>query len=483
MNKRIIFYTIKTILSLEMIFLAIPLLISFYYQESWRLKFSYAITILLIFLFTKILPKEKPKDEKVFTKEGFAIVSLSWIFMSLFGALPLCISGEVPLYIDSVFEIVSGFTTTGATVIPDIEVLSNSLLFWRSFTLFIGGMGMLVLIIAIIPQNSTPSTYIMKAEVPGPVFGKLVSKMSYNSRILYLIYVALTIILIIALRMAGMPLFDAIIHAFGTAGTGGFSMKNNSIAYYNNSSIEYILAIGMLVFGINFNMFYFIMMGKFKDFFKNEELKWYITFIFASFLLICLNLASRYNSIKLLIKDVFFTVSSIITSTAFATVNFGDWPLFSQIVLLFLIFIGGCAGSTAGGLKVSRVIILGKIFFRTIKRVTTPNRKMTIQMSGKKITDELQGSITSYLLVYIMFFAFLLIILSLEIPDFFSCFSAVAAIFNNAGTGFGIVGPEYNYSGFSYTSKIIITFFMLLGRLEIFPLLIIFSTSLYRKEK
>lgn len=483
MNKRIIFYTIKTILSLEMIFLAIPLLISFYYQESWRLKFSYVITILLIFLFTIILPKEKPKDEKVFTKEGFAIVSLSWIFMSLFGALPLCISGEVPSYIDSVFEIVSGFTTTGATVIPDIEVLSNSLLFWRSFTLFIGGMGMLVLIIAIIPQNSTPSTYIMKAEVPGPVFGKLVSKMSYNSRILYLIYVALTIILIIALRMAGMPLFDAIIHAFGTAGTGGFSMKNNSIAYYNNSSIEYILAIGMLVFGINFNMFYFIIMGKFKDFFKNEELKWYITFIFASFLLICLNLASRYNSIKLLIKDVFFTVSSLITSTAFATVNFGDWPLFSQIVLLFLIFIGGCAGSTAGGLKVSRVIILGKIFFRTIKRVTTPNRKMTIQMSGKKITDELQGSITSYLLVYIMFFAFLLIILSLEIPDFFSCFSAAAAIFNNAGTGFGIVGPEYNYSGFSYTSKIIITFFMLLGRLEIFPLLIIFSTSLYRKEK
>lgn len=390
MNKRIIFYTIKTILSLEMIFLAIPLLISFYYQESWRLKFSYVITILLIFLFTIILPKEKPKDEKVFTKEGFAIVSLSWIFMSLFGALPLCISGEVPSYIDSVFEIVSGFTTTGATVIPDIEVLSNSLLFWRSFTLFIGGMGMLVLIIAIIPQNSTPSTYIMKAEVPGPVFGKLVSKMSYNSRILYLIYVALTIILIIALRMAGMPLFDAIIHAFGTA---------------------------------------------------------------------------------------------LITSTAFATVNFGDWPLFSQIVLLFLIFIGGCAGSTAGGLKVSRVIILGKIFFRTIKRVTTPNRKMTIQMSGKKITDELQGSITSYLLVYIMFFAFLLIILSLEIPDFFSCFSAAAAIFNNAGTGFGIVGPEYNYSGFSYTSKIIITFFMLLGRLEIFPLLIIFSTSLYRKEK
>jgi trk system potassium uptake protein TrkH len=483
MNKKIIFYTIKTILSLEILFLVMPLLISFYYQENWRLKFSYIITMFLIFLFIKILPKEKPKGEKVFTKEGFAIVSLSWIFMSLFGALPFYISGEVPSYIDSIFEVVSGFTTTGATVIPDIEVISKSLLFWRSFTLFIGGMGMLVLVIAIIPQTDNASNYILKAEVPGPTFGKLVSKMSYNSRILYLIYLALTIILIVFLKLAGMPLFDAIIHSFGVAATGGFSVKNSSVAYYNNGTVEYILAVGMLIFGINFNIFYFIIIGKFKEFLKNEELKWYISIIFISFLLICLNLFPNYKSFELLVRDVFFTVSSLITSTAYATVNFGAWPLFSQIILLFLIFVGGCAGSTAGGLKISRVIILGKIFLRTIKKMSSPNRKLTVQMNGKKLTNELEGSVTNYLLVYIIFFVILLIILSLEIPDFFSCFSAAAAIINNAGTGFGIVGPEYNYSSFSDATKIIITFYMLLGRLEIFPLLIIFSASLYRNKR
>lgn len=480
MNISMIKYIIGYILKLEAGFLIFPLLVSFYFKENASMykSYFYTITILLFIGFT--FSRKLPKNQKMFAKEGLVTVSLSWIFLSFFGALPFVFSNYIPSLIDAFFETVSGFTTTGASILTNVEALPNSLLFWRSFTHLVGGMGVLVLALAILPKSNNRSLHLMKAEVPGPTFGKLVAKMSYNSRILYIIYILMTILLAIILMLEGMPFFDSMLHAFGTAGTGGFGIKNTSIAYYNNSLIHYTIGIGMLLFSLNFNLYYILILGNIKQFFKSEEMKWFFSIVFLSILLICLNIHSIYDNIFNMIRDVFFTVASIVSTTGYSTADFDKWPLFSKTILLFLMFMGGCAGSTAGGLKVSRVVILIKNTLKEFKKLGSSNKVVSLKIEGKPITNDLMESISSYLIVYISIFIIILVGISFSLPNLNTSFSAVAATFNNIGPGFESLGPTQNYSTLTNLNKIILSFSMLLGRLEIFPVLILFSPEIYK---
>lgn len=482
MNNKMVRYVIGHILKLETAFMLIPLALSFFYHESFIVKKSYIFTIILLLISSLLISKKVPENQKIYAKEGLVIVSISWIALSLFGALPFVFSNRIPSFIDAFFETVSGFTTTGASILSNVEALEHSLLFWRSFTHLVGGMGVLVLALAILPKNTNQSLHIMKAEVPGPTFGKLVAKMSYNSRILYMIYIFITIIIIILLKLGGMPLFDSVVHAFGTVGTGGFGIKNSSVSYYNSSYIDYVLGIGMLLCGMNFNLFYALLLKNYKQVFKNEELKYYCSIVVLAIIAIVINIAPAYKNSNRLFRDVFFTVSSVITTTGYSTVDFDAWPVFSKTVLLFLMFVGGCAGSTAGGLKVSRIAILFKTVVGEFKKIGTPNRVINIKMDKKVITKELSSGISTYLMLYITIFLIAILCVSWDSPDFISAFSAVAATFNNIGPGMGIVGPTSNYASFSNINKLILSLVMLLGRLEIFPILILFSPSLYKKS-
>ncbi|MHD0318008.1 TrkH family potassium uptake protein [Fusobacterium sp. THCT1E2] len=482
MNNKMVRYVIGHILKIETAFMLIPLALSFFYHESITVKKAYVFTMILLLFSSLLISKKIPENQKIYAKEGLVIVSISWIALSLFGALPFVFSNRIPSLIDAFFETVSGFTTTGASILTNVEALENSLLFWRSFTHLVGGMGVLVLALAILPKNNNQSLHIMKAEVPGPTFGKLVAKMSYNSRILYMIYIFITIVITVLLKLGGMSLFDSVVHAFGTVGTGGFGIKNSSIAYYNSSYIDYVLGIGMLLCGMNFNLFYALLLKNYKQVFKNEELKYYCGIVAIAIVAIAVNISSSYTSISLLFRDVFFTVSSVITTTGYSTVDFDTWPVFSKTILLLLMFVGGCAGSTAGGLKVSRIAILFKTVVGEFKKIGTPNRVINIKMDKKVITKELSSGISTYLMLYITIFLIAILFVAWDSPDFLSAFSAVAATFNNIGPGMGIVGPTSNYASFSNINKVMLSLIMLLGRLEIFPILILFSPSLYRKS-
>jgi trk system potassium uptake protein TrkH len=428
-----------------------------------------------------ILSIKLPKNTRIYIKEGYFIVSISWILMSLFAALPFFISREIPSYIDALFEVVSGFSTTGASILNDIERLPHSLLFLRSFTHFVGGIGVLVLAIAIFPKNNDEALNIMKAESSGPMYDKLVSRMSYNSRILYLIYIVIIIIVTILLKLGNMPLFDSIIHAFGTAGTGGFGSKNTSISYYNSAYIEYVIGIGMIISGLNFNLFYWLLLKNFKQIYKNEEMRLYFKIIIISIILICINLYPQYKNISRLFRDVFFTVSSVITTTGFSTADFDKWTAFSKIILFILMFIGGCAGSTAGGIKISRILILFKSIKGQMKRSADPNRVTTIKIDGVPINKETFMKTTNYAILFISVSLIFILMIAWDIPDIQSAFGAIAATINGVGPGFGAYGPASNYSSLSGVSKIILSICMLIGRLEIIPILILFSPSLYRR--
>ena len=482
MNNKMIWYIIGQILKLEALFMLIPLILSVAYSDGKKVVFAFLITIVALAVSGFGLSFKLPKNQKIFAKEGLIIVAFSWIMLSIFGALPFVISREIPSFIDAFFEVVSGFTTTGASILTDVESMSKSLLFWRSFTHFVGGMGVLVLALAILPKNSNQSLHIMKAEVPGPTFGKIVAKMSYNSRILYLIYIFITIIVIILLKLTGLPWFDSILHAFGAAGTGGFGIKNTSVAYYQSPAVEYILGVAMLLFGMNFNLFYALLLKNFKQVYTNEELRYYLMIVFGAITLIAFNIHSMYDDFSTMIRDIFFTVSSIITTTGFSTADFDKWPVFSKTILLIIMFVGGCAGSTAGGLKISRVVLLFKNVINEFKKIGTPNRVMSLRMDGKAVPKELLEGISIYLSIYITIFLILICCVSLEMPDFVSAFSAVTATFNNIGPGMGVVGPTCNYANISSVNKIILSFSMLLGRLEIFPILFLFSPNFYKRN-
>lgn len=481
MNTKIIFYVLVSLFKILIFLFLFPLGISLYYKEGINLYLAYIIPIfilsLLIIFFSR---KTNDDDHSFFSKEGFVIVSLSWILMAFFGALPFFISSEIPSFTDSFFESVSGFTTTGASILNDIESLSKSLLFWRSFTHLIGGMGVLVLVLAILPKGNNSSLHIMRAEVPGPTVGKLVAKMSYNSRILYIIYLAITLILIVLLMLGGMSLYEACIHSFGTVGTGGFSSKNISIAYYNSTYIHYVLSFGMLACGLNFNLFYLLLLGNFKQVLKSEETKYYLSFVIISVVVICLNISKFYDSIFIMIRDVFFTVSSIITTTGYSTVDFDKWPLFSKTILLMLMFSGACAGSTAGGFKVARTVVILKKIVIEFKKIGHPNKIIKLKLEGKTVDKDMLEGISNYFIIYVATFLVLLLLTSLEAETFLTAFSAVAATFNNIGPGFDAVGPTANFSLFSNFIKYILSLGMLLGRLEIIPILILISPRIYK---
>lgn len=485
MNKKLVINTLGRILKIEGLLLILPLALSIYYRENIKVSLSLLKTIVLLLLVGISFARVKPKKSSYNLKDGFGIVSLTWFLMSFFGALPFVFSGYIGSLVDAVFETASGFTTTGATILQDVEALPNSLLFWRSFTHFIGGMGILIFALAIAPKSendSKGSVFIAKAESPGPVFGKLVSKMSISAKILYRIYIIMTLVLILILILAGMKPFDAMIHAFGAAGTGGFSNKQASVAYFQNSTIEWILGVGMIVFGVNFNLYFLMVRGRIRDALKSEELKAFLGIILGAVFLICLNIHTRYDSFFDMLRDAFFSVSSIISTTGYATIDFGMWPLFSHVVLLLLMFIGSCAGSTAGGIKVSRVLVLFKSAVNEIKLYLNPRRVIAIRDGDKTLAEGLVKSVLLYLSIYVGVFSVLLLIVSLDSPDFVTAFSAVAATLNNIGPGVGAVGPSGNFAFYGNISKLALTIGMIMGRLELFPVLAIFMPNTWSKK-
>lgn len=481
MNRKVVFYHVGRLLQIEAALLLLPLLVSVIYREKSFYAFiiTAAVTWLVGFLFTKICRKKD--STTLYVREGFAIVALAWVMMSLAGALPFFISGEIHSYVDSFFETVSGFTTTGASILPNVEALSKGMHFWRSFTHWVGGMGVLVFVMAIFPQESGRSIHIMRAEMPGPIVGKLVPKIKDTAKILYLIYIVITFLQIIFLVAGGMPLFDSVIHSFGTAGTGGFGIKADSIAGYS-PYLQWVITIFMLIFGINFNLFYLLIIKRFKSVLKSAELWCYIAIVVVSTAAISINIYSSYGGIAETVRTAAFQVSSIITTTGYATTDFNLWPGLSKMILVMLMFIGGCAGSTAGGFKLSRVIILFKSTFRDLRQTMRPRSVSSVKLEGKTLDKQTIEGVRGYLAIYIIIFFILAALLSIENLDFETTITAVAATFNNVGPGLGGVGPASSFASFSDPAKILLSIAMLLGRLEIYPLLLAFSPALWRKK-
>lgn len=482
MNIGIVRYVLGRLLILQAGFMLLPVIIGLIYNEGLKTIGSFLIVIAFLLITGISSGIKKPKDMSLYTKEGLVIASLSWFLLSFFGSIPFILSGEILSPVDAFFETTSGFTTTGASILENIEEMSKSMLFWRSFTHLIGGMGVLVFALALLPNMNPRSVNIMKAEVPGPVFGKLVSKLRDTARILYVIYLSLTAILFVLLLAGGTGWFSALVHSFATAGTGGFSIHNSSIAHYDSAYIQYVLGAGMLAFGINFNLYYLILIRQAGKFFKNEEIKWYFTIVIASVVLIAFNIHSQYDSFSVLIRDSFFAVSSIITTTGFSTADFGSWPLFSQVILMSLMFFGACAGSTGGGLKISRVGVIIKSVLAEITKSRDPGRMVRIKYSGSSLDKNAMKAIVQYFIVYIAVMCILVFLMAIESPDFTTAFSAVAANLNNIGPGLGGVGPSENYAEFSDFSKIILSISMVAGRLELYPVLILFLPSTWKKR-
>ena len=478
MNLKMVTKTVGRLLKAEALLMLLPLMVSVYYKEN--ILYVYGIVIGLILAVGTLMTMPKPETKTIYAREGFAIVSLSWIFMSVFGALPFVISGAIPSFVDALFETVSGFTTTGASILSNIEALPKSLLFWRSFTHWIGGMGVIVFVLAILPKKEMQSMHILRAEVPGPTVGKLVSKATVTARILYIIYTVLTIAEIISLLCCKIPLFDSVTTAFATAGTGGFSVKNTSIAAYDNIGAEIVISLFMLLFGINFNLFYLFLVKQFRRVFKSEELWSYLGVIAISILLISFNVYPLVENFGTALRQAGFQVISIITTTGFVTADFAQWPMFSQMILFVLMFIGACAGSTGGGLKVGRMIIIVKAVWRELRRAINPKRVKAIKLDGAVIEKDVVLTTSAYFIIYMFIIGISSLLISIDNFDFTTTITAVVTCINNVGPGFAAVGPTENFADFSNFSKIILSANMLIGRLEIFPIMILFMSSTWK---
>jgi trk system potassium uptake protein TrkH len=479
MNYKIVLKTVGRLLWAEAALLCLPMFVSLYYKEN--LFHIYLIVMGLLLGTGAVMNLPKPEKRTVYAREGFVIVSLSWILLSFFGALPFVFSGEIPSLIDAMFEVVSGFTTTGATILSDVESISKSLLFWRAFTHWIGGMGILMFVLAFLPQKDMQSMHIMRAEVPGPSVGKLVSKTTITARILYIIYAVFTLAEIIALLCCDMPLFDSVTTAFATAGTGGFSVKTASIAAYNSLPIEIVCTVFMLLFGINFNLFYLILIKQFKRAIKSEELWTYLGIVAVSTILITINITPVVGSLGTSLRQAGFQVASIITTTGFVTADFNHWPVLSQFIIITLMFIGACAGSTGGGLKVGRIIILFKASIRELRRALNPRRVKSIRLDSTVIEKETVSATCVYFVVYMLVTAISILLVSLNNYDFTTTFSSVITCINNVGPGLSFVGPVENFSHLSVLSKIVLSADMLIGRLEVLPMMILFIPSTWKK--
>jgi len=480
MNYRAIRYILGVILITEGALLLLPLLVSLIYQDGCWL--SFIIVICLLEGCGWALRGKKPDNVNLYAKEGFVIVCFSWLFLSLFGALPFTISGYIPNYIDAFFETMSGFTTTGASILRDLDSMAPSLLFWRSFTHWIGGMGVLVFVMAIMPLGGDRSMHIMRAEVPGPVVGKLVPKMRNTALLLYAIYTVMTLILVILLLAGGMNLFEALLYSFGAAGTGGFTMSNAGIIGFDSVYIDVVITVFMFLFGINFSLFYYVLIRKFKLFFQNEELQVYLGIVLTAALLIALNILPQYGNFFTAFRYSVFQVSSIITTTGFSTADFNLWPQLSKTILLLLMIVGACAGSTGGGLKVSRAILLFKSGKREMGRMLHPRAVSAVRINGKAVDNVLVNATLVYLVMYAIILAISCLVLSLDpLCDTETTLSAVLACLNNIGPGLGAVGPMANYGSLTILSKLVLTLNMLIGRLEIFPVLLLCTRGAWKR--
>ncbi len=482
MNYKMISYFIGRILLIEAVLLLLPAIGAIIYKEDTLIPF--AITIALLSLAGFIAARKKPQKTSIYAKEGYVIVALTWVLMSFFGSLPFYISGYIPNFVDAFFETVSGFTTTGATILNNVEAMPRSLLFWRSFTHWIGGMGILVFVIAVMPKTENASMHVMRAEVPGPTVDKLVSKIGASARILYAIYAALSLVMIILLVAGGMPLFDSILNTFSTAGTGGFAVLNNSIEGYNSVYLEMVIAVFMLIFGVNFNLYYMILIKQGKQAIKSEELRWYLGIIAAATVIVAASLyISMHDSLADSIRLAFFQVSSIITTTGFSTTDFNQWPVIAKFVLLFLMVIGACAGSTGGGIKVSRLIVLVKSGLRDIKKSINHRSIETVKIDKKKVDESVVRSICAFFGTYMIITAISMLICSLDGFDVETTSSAVISCMGNIGPAYGAAGPyDGNFEKFSMLSKIVMSFDMLAGRLELIPMLMLFSPYAWSRK-
>lgn len=481
-----VFYTLGQMLIIEAILLLLPAGVSLYYGEGTYIHFLISAAIgagvggfLLLIL--------RKRSNVIYAKEGFAIVALTWLAMSAIGALPFYMSGDIPSYTDAFFETVSGFTTTGASILNDVTALGRGMLFWRSFTHWVGGMGVLVFVMAVLPKVSERSIHIIRAEVPGPVVGKLVPKAKDTAKILYLMYLVLTVFEVIFLVCGGMPVFDSIVHTFGTAGTGGFGIRPDSIGSYSDYC-QWVIAVFMFLFGLNFNLYYFLLIRKFKTVFKNCEMWVYLGITIVSIAIISANVYEIYGNVEDSVRNSAFQVTSLMSTTGYSTADFDLWPDLSKAILLILMFMGSCAGSTAGGLKISRIILLFKLCKNELRHMLNPRSVNTVKFDGKQVDSATLKTTSNYFVIYVMCFAFIFLLLSF---DPFAAnsghsaietnFSAATACFNNIGPGLGAVGPTLSFSGYSIFSKYLLSFAMLLGRLEIFPMLLLFSKRLWKK--
>ena len=481
MNYKMIAHSIGRILMVVAATMLMPLIISIYYGEG--LTVAFLVPIAICMAIGLAFGIKSPKNRAFYAREGMVMVGISWIVLSLIGALPFFISRQIPSYLDCFFETVSGFTTTGSTILTNVEALSKSLLFWRSFTHWLGGLGVLAFTMAIFSSKDTKTSFMMKAEMSGPSLGKLTSKWQYSLRILYIIYISLTVLETVFLVLGGMPLFDSLLHAFGTAGTGGFGIKNSSIAYYDSAYIDYVIAIFMMLFGINFNIFYLIILRRFAQVRANEELRWYLGIVIVASVVMAVNIMPMYHGFGEAFRYSFFQINTIITTTGYATADFVKWPMLSQMIICLLMFMGACAGSTGGGFKVIRVLILGKTARYAVRKASSPRSVFSAKMDGKPISTELRHGVLAYFAAYMLFAAIAMLIVSLDNFDFTTTTTSVISTLNNIGPGLGaVIGPTGNFSEFSALSKIVLSVCMLVGRLEVYPILVLMSPYMWRKK-
>ena len=482
MNTRMIARTIGLVIRIEAVLLLLPAVVGLLYGEHETLYFL--LTAALALGLSLLLTWKKPVNTVFYARDGLLIVAFSWIAMSVLGALPFYLSGEIPSFVDSFFETVSGFTTTGSSILTDVESLSRGMLFWRSFTHWIGGMGILVFALAVLPaaKGEGRAMHIMRAEMPGPSIDKLVPKMRSTALILYAVYLVMTIIEIVLLLLGGMDLFDSVVNSFGTAGTGGFSVRAESIGAYHSPYAEWVIGIFMLLFGINFNIYYLILLGKFKSALKSQELRWYLVIIALATGLIAFNVAHLFDSLGDTIRAAFFQVSSIITTTGYASLNYDVWPTFSKMVLILLTALGACAGSTGGGLKVSRLVMLVKSIGQEIRAMIHPRAVKNIKFEGRPVSKMTLDEVMVFFAAYVLLLLGSMLVVALDGFDLVSTSTAVLTCVGNVGPGLGMVGPAGNFSEFSILSKLVLSFDMLAGRLEIFPMFILFAPRTWKRN-
>lgn len=479
MNYAMLVYILGSVLKIEGVFLALPTVIAFFYGE--RSLVAFLITMILCLAIGIGATWRKPDNTVFYSKEGFLAVSLSWVFLSIFGCIPFVLSGDIPSFTDALFETISGFTTTGASILSDVEALSKSGLFWRSFTHWLGGMGVLVFILAVLPMAGGRHMYLMKAESPGPSVSKLVPRVKQTARILYAIYFVMTVAQIILLLLGGMPVFDAVTLSMGTAGTGGFGVRNDSVGSYT-PYMRNVITVFMILFGINFNIYYLFLCKKWKQAFRSEEVRMYFGIIILAIVMITYNVRNFFPNGLEAFQQAAFQVASIMTSTGYSTVDFGKWPVLSQTILLMLMFVGACAGSTGGGIKVSRVLLMIKSVKRELHIIVHPRARMKIKMDDRVVEGDTLRSVNVFIGCYLLIFAVSLLCISVDDFDFTTNFTAITATINNIGPGLGQVGPAGNFGGYSGFSKYVIMFDMLVGRLEIFPMMALFLPQTWRRR-